>query len=165
MDRAFLLDVLRFVTIMGAGLAAGGLIMVHVVIEPILRTFPLDKSVLLHQVWDGPPHHYMRPSTITAGIAAVVILILGPNLLSPSALLTIGGIAGSFGVFLTSEFGNVPINKKIGHWKIDSIPSNYSQIRARWRLFNGLRTTSAVVALLFYITAALFAHWPLEVGV
>jgi hypothetical protein len=157
-DKQLLLDVLRFVTILGAALSAGGLVMVHVVVEPILRTFPLDQSVLLHQVWDGPPHHYMRPAMISAGIAGILILILGPGLVSTMGLLTLGGIAGALGVFLTSELGNVPINKKIGHWTLDSIPPNYAQIRARWRLYNGIRMTSAMTGLLCFITAALLAH-------
>ncbi|WP_051026956.1 DUF1772 domain-containing protein [Nocardia higoensis] len=51
-----------------------------------------------------------------------------------------------FASFVVTRWGNVPINQRIKHWRVDALPADYTEILRRWELFHFTRTGCALVA-------------------
>jgi uncharacterized membrane protein len=144
-----------FINLFCAAISAGGLVMVFMVIAPILRKWPDNMSVPLHQAVDRLPDNYMRPSTAISGVAAITLLILNPDFQKAATIFTLVGLLGTLGIAFTSEFFNIPVNRIVRTWTVDTVPADYPQLRRRWDRYNATRTISSVVALICYIIAAL----------
>jgi hypothetical protein len=157
--------VLRFMNLFCIALTSGGLVMVLVAVYPSIflpvwwpfstKKFDSKVTAELHRAIDLRPDTYMRPSTIVAGVTALLILILHHGLTPFITTSTIIGLIGTLGIILTSEFLNVPINRIVHSWKDDYVPQEYPKMLARWGFFHVVRTLFSLLALVCYIIAAL----------
>lgn len=50
---------------------------------------------------------------------------------------------------LITRFGNVPIQKQILNWTIDTVPGNWMMLRDKWWSFHIMRTITELIALGF----------------
>ena len=152
---ATLVDIIRFVNVFTAAITCGGLVMVGMAVYPAMKTFQPVITAQMHRAIDLLPDAYMRPSTVTSTVSAILLLLLRSHLTPASTALTAVGLLGSLGVILDSEFFNVPINRIVHSWSYDYAPPEYPQMLARWGRFHWVRTTCSLVALSCYLIAAI----------
>jgi uncharacterized membrane protein len=134
----------------GAGILAGGLVMVAAAVMPTLRSLPLSTYVAAHQELDRRIERFMPWVGRTTAAAATGYLVLGDSERLPVGL----GLALVAVVVLVSETVNVPINRAIGAWRPDRPPADASFVIARWMRFNAIRTVAAFGALVCFAAAA-----------
>jgi uncharacterized membrane protein len=151
-----LIRVIRFVNIFCAGISAGGLVMILMALVPTMNNFEPNMSLQVHNEVDHHVDRYMRPSTATSGVSAILLLLLYLKLKRKySAAFTALGLVGTLGVILTSEFINVPTNKMLQTWSPGQVPADYPQVRAKWDKVHVVRTSSGLLALSSYTLATL----------
>ena len=165
-----LLLLLRLVNLMAAATVAGGQVYVYRVIMPTKRRFVTRTSVEVHNAMLGhQTDHYMKPSGIISGFAALAIVALtmlpgvGVPATSDNSSLVVStafmclGMLGTLGVALLSRYFNVPTNAMMLTWSLDNIPDNYPQIRDGWDRVHTFRVTCGVTAFVGYLMGALTA--------
>jgi uncharacterized membrane protein len=76
---------------------------------------------------------------------------------STSGQLAITGAIGYAAIIAISLSTNVPTNRAIARWSIQSPPENWNAIRAGWIRWHILRTLVAVPALVCYLLSGLLA--------
>lgn len=102
--------------------------------------------------------HYHPTMPIIVNIATISDLLLG--ILSDSAsrqLLFFGAFACLVGVQLVSQFGNVPINKRMLKIDPENVPEDWGDPRKLWSSWHFLRTAFAAIAFIINGTAVLLA--------
>lgn len=95
--------------------------------------------------------------TIVSGIALAVV---SSGVHSASGWLAIGGAICYVVVIAISLSTDVPINKAIAGWSIQSPPDNWMDVRAQWIRWHILRTLVSVPALLCYLLSVLLGCPP-----
>jgi uncharacterized membrane protein len=90
---------------------------------------------------------------ILGGVAQAAV---SPGVHSTSGQLAIIGAVG-YAVIAISLSTNVPTNRAIASWSIQSPPENWKAIRAGWIRWHILRTLLSVPALVCYLLAGLLA--------
>lgn len=150
-----MLEVLRFVNIFCAGIAAGTFVMVLVALIPLVRGLQPADGLRVHQTIDPLIDRYNPAAVAVAALAAVIILVLDRNLSSAASLLYSVGLLGNLGVAIMSLGFNMRINRLMGNWSLSDVPAEYSALRERWNRFHAIRTTCGLLALACYILATL----------
>lgn len=144
------------VGVLAAAIAAGGQLLVLLVILPVMRRWPVSLSVKTHQAMlDKLPDRYLPYCTGASLAAAIALLGLHDHLPATSAGLITAGLVGTLGVLVISVAFTRPASKVIAGWSIETIPAAYSQIRNRWDRMHALRTLFGTAALVCYLTASL----------
>jgi uncharacterized membrane protein len=146
---------LRFVGIIAAALATGGLALLAIAIVPAMQRLPTVGSVRLHQEIHAQVHPYMPGTVASSGLFAIAVLVFRHDFGRTSTVLTAIGLAATLIVIVVSQFINTPINNAVASWSLDQIPNNYLSMRERWRVFNLVRTVIMLAALSCYVAAAL----------
>lgn len=140
-----LVDVLGTTAIVGSGLVAGVFFAVAVSVIPTVLALPTDQYVEIHRSL-GRGYHPVMPLVVTVALVADVGLVL----LAPSAvtrILFVLAVLATVGVQVVSQFGNVPINKRVEVLDSRAIPADWQDPRMLWRSWHFLRTAFAVIAL------------------
>ena len=141
---------------LAAGIAAGGQILVLLVILPVMRRWPVSLSVKTHQAMlDKLPDRYLPLCTVTSLAAAIALLGLHDHLPATSAGLIIVGSLGTLGVLVISVASTRPASKVIAGCSPERVPEDYPQMRDRWDRMHTLRTLLGTAALVCYLTAGL----------
>jgi len=146
---------LYLINLFFAGIGAGGLVMVQMVLIPLLNTYPDSESVHLHRQFDSRVDRYMPHSVIASGVAAIVLLVVRHDFSTMASALRILGVLGSASVAIISESRNKPINRTLKTWSADPVPAEYKMLRRTWDRFHALRTAAGVLAFVFYLAAVL----------
>ncbi|WP_257463375.1 DUF1772 domain-containing protein [Archangium lipolyticum] len=146
--------VLTLMVLTSIAIFVGGLVMVAAAVVPAFRSVPSDVYIRMHQVLD---HYIERYMPLTAGFTILTGLVLAFLLPGTWArVLVVAGVAFTATVSVISQFGNVPLNKRVHAWRPESppLPAEISHLVSRWRRLHLARTTSAVLALLAFVGAA-----------
>jgi uncharacterized membrane protein len=149
------MQALRFINILAAGVNAGGILLILMAVVPTVRSLPPSIGLRLHRAVNPRGDRYLPITVVMSGLAAVAILIVHYQLSTTAVVFTIIGLIGTFGVFFTSVFFDVPLSRTMHSWSTDSVPSEYAAALARWDRIHTLRTASACLALICYLIAGL----------
>ena len=90
-------------------------------------------------------------------LGGVALAVVSPGVHSSSGQLAITGAVGYAAVIAISLSTNVPTNRAIASWSIQSPPENWKAIRAGWIRWHILRTLVSVPALVCYLFSGLLA--------
>jgi hypothetical protein len=143
--------VLQIVGLFLSGILAGEEFIVRYGIQPALSKL------------DDRPHLQARQALVRS-LRVVVPIIMIPTVLVGIAVLAASGPGPGFGLrwatvaalvafVLFSFLGTVPINIQVNDWKVDSPPGNWKAVVHRWEQIDVFRSTAAVLAFAFAITA------------
>ncbi|WP_171685123.1 anthrone oxygenase family protein [Paenibacillus planticolens] len=97
-------------------------------------------------------------------LRVLVPAIILPTVVSAVAVLILNRYDSGFGfqcagalalliLILTTIFGTLPINKGLLLWRPDAPPSNWKQLINRWALLDVVRSSAAILAFAFFLTA------------
>jgi uncharacterized membrane protein len=134
-----------------AGILTAGLLAVH----PALRTLPVGSYISVKQAFDQNYPRIMVPLQLTSLAVSIVVTVAaavgGHSGTASFAGLAAASIAVNIAV---TVLGDLPINVAMASWQPETPPEDWQRYRARWDLFNRIRTTAAVVSLLLLSLAA-----------
>ncbi|MGZ3457144.1 MAG: anthrone oxygenase family protein [Archangium sp.] len=146
--------VLTMVVLTSIAIFVGGLVMVAAAVLPTFRSAPANVYIWMHQTLDRYIERYMPPTAGFTVLHGIGLFFLLPG--TRARLLVAAGVVFTATVSAISQFGNVPINKRVKTWHPEEPPppGEITRLLARWRRLHLARTTSAVLALLAFISAA-----------
>jgi uncharacterized membrane protein len=110
-----------------------------------------------HQATNRTFDPYMPIVVFGAILGGVALAAVSPGVHSAIGQLAITGAAGYAAVIAISLSTNVPTNKAIAGWSIQSPPDNWKAVRAGWIRWHILRTLVSVPALVCYLLSGLLA--------
>jgi hypothetical protein len=150
-----LVQSLRAVNLISAGIQTGGQIFCLMAVIPAMRRWPLDMSVRVHQdALTYRPENYLRPAAILEIVTAVAILFLHHRSPTASTGLTALGLAGQLANGFISARWEWPINTEVNSWGDDPVAEKYPQMRETWDTKHVMRTAASVFALTCFALAA-----------
>lgn len=140
-------DLLNVLVLVGSGVTAGVLFCVALSLVPGFRSLPYDEYVTAHIVFGRNFDKVMPPVVVVTVVGMAGLLIL-----TEPTVLIVAALAAQILVSVVSQFGNVPINRRVksGRGSADDDP------RAAWRRWHLLRLAAAISALV------LFSVWTVQ---
>ncbi|OLT26167.1 hypothetical protein BJF83_04685 [Nocardiopsis sp. CNR-923] len=151
-------QILGIVAVLGSGIVAGVFFAVAVSVLPAVEVMPMGSYIELHKRL-GKGYHPSMPLVVSAAaVSCLALVFLAPTV--PARALFGAGLAMLVGVQVVSQFGNVPINKRVNGVDPDDLPSGWADPRPSWRGWHRWRTVCALGALLATATAATLPPTP-----
>lgn len=147
------LDIVRWVSIVSAGVVAGTIVTVLVAFIPIVGAMSDEVAVDIRQRMDVSIDSYQHLLAPLAMLAGIITLFY--DLTTWGYIFTAIAVAGSVGVVALSVGFGVPINKQMASWSLDAIPPQFRGMQARWNKLHRIRTVLALLALGGYAASAL----------
>jgi hypothetical protein len=151
-------QLLQLVILFFAALATGGLLVNWIGLGRAMARLSGSTYVEFHQATNHTFNPYMPIVVQGAILGGIVLAILSPGIRSLSGALAVAGSACYFAVVAIALSTDVRINKQIARWSIESPPSDWKPIRARWIRFHILRTLFSLPGLACYILACLVSR-------
>jgi uncharacterized membrane protein len=97
-------------------------------------------------------------AAVVAGLVTVVLLFR--NGATTAGWLALAGLVLMVSVMAVTLAVEVPIDNQIAIWTVDTLPSNWRDVRARWASFHTLRTFLSLTAVAAAVVAALAPPTP-----
>jgi len=145
-------QLLELLTVTGAGIVAGGQLLVLAAIIPARQLLPVPAAVRLHRESSRRIDRYMPATVAISALAAALLLI--PAVRGDAAVaLLIAGLVCSVIVGVLSVLVLMPTNRRIEQWPDTVGEPEFRSVFARWNRMHAARTVSAVLALLAYALA------------
>jgi len=136
---------LAVVVVIGSGVTTGVLFSVALSVVPAFRALPPSSYVRLHQLVGQHYDRVMPPIVVLSTVVCAALAISGAG--GTSRWLFSTGAACLLGVSLVSQFGNVPINRRVKALDPASVPPDWTDPRTTWQTWHLLRTVLAACAL------------------
>ncbi|MFC3997692.1 anthrone oxygenase family protein [Nocardiopsis sediminis] len=153
-----LVQALGIVAIIGSGIVAGVFFAVAVSVLPTLTALPMGTYIPLHKEL-GKGYHPSMPLIVGAAVLADIgLVVVAPG--TPVRVLSAAALLALVGVQIVSQFGNVPINRRVNAVDPESVPADWPDPRPLWRGWHRLRTAFALLALVANAAAVALAAAP-----
>ncbi|MFJ7266950.1 anthrone oxygenase family protein [Streptomyces sp. NPDC099050] len=139
------------IAVAATGLLAGAFGYGAVNLGPTFWEVPLDMRLSFHAELMKMNSPVMLSAMAVAGVSSLALALQTrgrERALAAGATLLVGTS------FLVTRFGNVPINGQIKVWATTSAPADVLEILHRWDMFNRIRTSTALVALILLVITA-----------
>ncbi len=146
-----MVPILTMVLLASSGIFAGGLVMVAAAIVPTFRALPPKAYVELHQTLSHYVDRFMPATVLLAIIVGLALTWLHTGVVRE---LLAAGVLLAIAVAVISQFGNVPLNRKVKSWNPEDPPAETRDLVERWRRLHLLRTCAGVLAMGFFVVAA-----------
>jgi len=148
-------QVLQLIVVFVAALATGGLMVNWIGLGRAMSRLSASTYVEFHQASNHTFQPYMPIVVVGALLGGIVLAMLSPGIHSLSGKLGIAGSVCYALVLAISLTKDVPINKLVARWSVQSPPDDWTLFRARWVRFHIVRTLFSLPALAGYILACL----------
>jgi uncharacterized membrane protein len=150
--------VIRLVALLLAALATGGLMVNWIgLTRAMARISSAAAYTEFHQATNRTFDPYMPIVVFGAILGGVALAAVAPGVHAATGQLAITGAAGYAAVIAIGLSTNVPTNKAIAGWSMQSPPDNWKAVRAGWIRWHILRTLVSVPALVCYLLSGLLA--------
>ena len=146
---------LQLIVIFCAALATGGLMVNWIGLGRAMSRLSASTYVEFHQATNHTFDPYMPIVVVGSLFGGIVLAILFRGIHSLSGELAIVGFVCYAAALTVALLTNLPINKQVARWSIQSPPDDWLLIRARWVQFHIIRTLFSIPALACYILACL----------
>jgi uncharacterized membrane protein len=140
-----MVDFFGTVALIGSGVVAGVFFAIAVSVMPTLMALPAGTYVPIHRSL-GRGYHPVMPIVVVAVLVSSVGLAVFAADTVPRVLGIVAALA-TVGVQVVSQFGNVPINRRVEVVDERALPADWPDPRRPWRDWHYLRTVFAFVAL------------------
>lgn len=149
-------QILHFVNILTAGILAGGSIMVMLVINPAIKSYPGNMSILVHQTaFNLKNDSYMRIMGIICFLSAALILILHHHLNALSVVLYAIAMVLLLVFIIMVQRLAIPTHQKILTWDANSPPAEFPQVRDAFARQHRIRTILSIAFFILFTVAGL----------
>jgi hypothetical protein len=148
--------VVRLIALLLAALATGGLMVNWIgLTRAMARITSAAAYTEFHQATNRTFDPYMPIVVSGAIVGGVALAAVSPGVRSAPGWLAISGAVSYAAVVAISLSTNVPTNKAIAGWSVQSPPENWSAVRAGWIQWHILRTLVSVPALICCLLSSL----------
>ena len=151
-------QILQLVVVFFAALATGGLMVNWIGLARAMSRLSASTYAEFHQATNHTFQPYMPIVVMGALLGGIVLAILSPGIHSLSGELAIAGSVCYAAVIAITVPTNVRINKQVARWSVQSLPDDWTLIRASWVRFHILRTLFSLPAFACYILACLLSR-------
>lgn len=134
----------------GSAITTGVLLAVAISLVPVFMSLPAGAYVRVHKVAGRYFDRFMPPTVMATTVVEIVLAVRSQP---PALPLFVLAALFLVGVSVVSQFGNVPINRRVKALPVDDPPVNWPDPRGRWRVFHWWRTSFAVAALITSLMA------------
>jgi len=138
------ISIIRFVNILIAALLAG------VSFGICIGFNPLHLSQLTYLEQQQNTIRSLKVLMISLVVVATVITIISAFLQRKNKSVFISLIIAALcfiACILITKFGNLPIDNDVVTWTVDSMPSNWMELRDNWWSYHIMRTIAELIAL------------------
>ena len=111
-----------------------------------------------HQATNHTFQPYMPIVVMGASLGGIVLAIFARGIHSLSGELAIAGAVCYAAIIAITLPTDLRINNQIARWSVQSLPNDWTLIRASWVRFHIIRTLFSLPAFAFYILACLFSR-------
>jgi uncharacterized membrane protein len=146
------------IVLLFAALATGGLMVNWIGLGRAMSRLSVSAYVEFHQATNHTFVPYMPIVVMGALLGGIVLAIVSEGIHSLSGELAIAGSLCYVAILAISLSTDVPINKQIARWSVQSPPADWAPIRARWIRFHIARTLFSLPGLACYILACLVSR-------
>ena len=153
-----ILDVIRVVNLLTAGIVAGGQAFCLVALVRSLPEYAPAMSVFVHQhSMTDRPHHFLRVVAVATVLsaAALVVLLMVDDQALPLALTAAALVATVVSGVLSSR--EWPINEEIKAWGAEPKLDRYAVLRRTWDSRHVKRTWLSLAAFVLFAAAVVVA--------
>lgn len=145
-------DALDVVTVVLAGLMAGGLLVVEVGLVQTIRRLSAATGVRLHVAFDHYVEWSMPPLTIATFGVGLAALVSEDHVGGAELVLRVVALVAAVAVAGVSQLVNVPLNARMRTWG-PRVPDEYESMRRRWDRAHRVRTLAGQVAFVCFAVA------------
>jgi uncharacterized membrane protein len=150
-------QVLQVAVVVFAALATGALMVNWIGLGRAMSRLSRSTYIEFHQATNLTFDPYMPIVVVGALLGGIVLAILSPGIHSLAGELAVAGSLCYVAVLAITFPTNLPINKQIARWSVESPPDDWELIRARWVGFHIVRTLFSLPGLAFYVLACLLS--------
>ncbi len=145
---------LTVVVLTSIGVFAGGLLMVAAAVVPAFRAASPPVYIRMHQLLDHYIDRYMPYTAFFTALCGVALVFLRTE--APARALVAAGVLLTLTVSVISQFGNVPLNKRVHAWRPEAPPplDELTGLLSQWRRLHLARVTAGMLALLSFASAS-----------
>ena len=148
--------VIRLVAILLAALATGGLMVNWIGLARAMAQLSSASAYTeFHQATNRTFVPYMPIVVFGAILGGVAMAVVSHGGFSAPGWLAISGAVSYAAVIALTLLTNLPTNKAIAAWSVQSPPDNWTVVRAGWIRWHIVRTLVSVPALVCYILSGL----------
>jgi uncharacterized membrane protein len=151
-------QILQLVVVFFAALATGGLMVNWIGLARAMSQLSASTYAEFHQATNHTFDPYMPIVVMGASLGGIVLAIFARGIHSLSGELAIAGAVCYAAIIAISLPTNVRINKQIARWSVQSLPNDWTVIRASWVRFHIIRTLVSLPAFACYILACLLSR-------
>jgi uncharacterized membrane protein len=145
------LIIIEFVSLFLTGILAGEEFVVRYGVHLSLAKLDEQSQIRVRQALILRLRVLVPAIFLPTALSAVAVLIRNDN--GPGFGFQCAGVLALLIFILTTLIGTVPINKGALAWQPDAPPSNWKQLINRWGLLDVLRSSMAILAFAFFLTA------------
>ena len=150
-------QILQLVVVFFAALATGGLMVNWIGLARAMSQLSASTYAEFHQATNHTFDPYMPIVVMGASLGGIVLAIFARGIHSLSGELAIAGSVCYAAVIAITVPTNVRINKEVARWSVQSLPDDWTVIRARWVRFHILRTLFSLPGFACYMLACLLS--------
>jgi uncharacterized membrane protein len=151
-------QLLQLVVVFFAGLATGGLMVNWIGLARAMSNLSASTYAEFHQATNRTFDPYMPIVVMGAVLGGIVLAIFARGIHSLAGELAIAGSACYAAVIAITLPTNLRINKQIARWSVQSLPNDWTVIRASWVRFHIVRTLFSLPGFACYILACLVSR-------
>ncbi|MDB4865947.1 MAG: hypothetical protein JWR03_280 [Cohnella sp.] len=144
--------IIEFVSLFLTGILAGEEFVVRYGVHVSLANLDEQSQIRVRQALILRLRVLVPAMFLPTAVSGVAVLILNGS--GPGFGFRCAGVLALLIFILTTIIGTVPINKGALAWRPDAPPSNWKQLVIRWERLDVVRSSVAILAFAFFLTAA-----------
>ena len=151
-------QILQLVVVFFAALATGGLMVNWIGLARAMSRLSASTYAEFHQATNHTFQPYMPIVVMGASLGGIVLAIFARGIHSLSGELAIAGAVCYAAIIAITLPTDLRINNLIARWSVQSLPNDWTAIRASWVRFHIIRTLFSLPGLACYILACLVSR-------
>jgi uncharacterized membrane protein len=143
--------IIEFVSLFFAGILAGEEFVVRYGVHVSLAVLNEQSQIQVRQALILRLRMLVPAIFLPTAVLGVAVLVLDGS--GPGLGFRCAGLLALLIFILITLIGTVPINKGALAWRSDAPPSNWKAIVSRWERLDVVRSSAAILAFAFFLTA------------
>ena len=152
--------VLEILAVLAIGWVSGAEIGSWFGIQPIVSKLPYDQQVYLEQAMLKSFGKIMPVIMPFSAVVVILLAIVSRNESNVVMWLRLVAAACIAITIATTLIINVPINNLTAKWEMTESFENWTQLRNKWHLFQGLRGGLFLLSFVLLVIASVIQHNP-----
>ncbi len=143
----------RIINLLLVGILAGAMFEEYFFLKVIMGELPKEQWASIHAGF-GEFHPYtIIPIAALSILSLIFILILEKKINSPGKQFTWWASYFFLAIILLTSIIMMPLNFTIANWSSAGIPDNWTEVREKWTMYQGIRAILSIIGFLLLLIA------------